>query len=62
MRKLMLAAAGLTLAQALSAATLVHNVTGYTMNRGELQRFAALEFEAAGALFERAGGAGVDLQ
>jgi predicted amidohydrolase YtcJ len=28
------------------AATLVHNVTGYTLHRGELHGFAALEFDA----------------
>jgi len=39
--------AGLLLAsQAAAAATLVHNVRGYTMNNGEVIRFIGLEFEA----------------
>ncbi len=33
-------------ATSLQAATLVHNVTGYTMNEGQRVKFAALEFEA----------------
>lgn len=31
--------------QPLQAATLIHNVNGYSLNQGELQRFVALEYE-----------------
>ena len=45
MKKLVLALAALAWANLAQAATLVHNINGYTMDGGELVRFAALEFD-----------------
>ncbi|MEH6634586.1 MAG: amidohydrolase [Halioglobus sp.] len=44
MNKIAIALCLLSLSFAARASTLVHNITGYTMNDGNLVRFAALEF------------------
>jgi predicted amidohydrolase YtcJ len=46
MRLSVVLALWLVLAPVGLAATLVHNVSGYTLHQGRLQRFAALEFDA----------------
>lgn len=38
----------LLVASSATAATLIHNVSGYTLDAGELRRFSALEFDAGG--------------
>ena len=45
MNNLVLSSCLLILSFAASASTLVHNINGYTMNDGQVVRFAALEFD-----------------
>ena len=45
MKNILIACLCATLSSLASGATLIHNVNGYTLNNGELQRFYAMEFE-----------------